>query len=213
MAHPEKTRRLTHAEYAALEAAASTRHEYYAGQVFAMAGGTPEHSLVASNVTRLLGNLLASKPCVVLNSDASVYVEATDLATYPDATVICGSVKRHPSLENSVVNPVLIVEVLSPSTEAYDRGAKFSHYKRLSTFTEYLLVATDRFHVDRFVREPDGTWRATEASGLTAVVTLAAVEGSISLDEVYAKIELIAGSSEPPSPRPPGVGHRRASSE
>ena len=209
----EKTRRLTHAEYVAFEAPASARHEYCAGQVFAISGGTPEHSLVASNVTRLLGNLVASKPCVVLNSDASVYVEATDLATYPDATVICGPVTRHPSLENSVINPVLIVEVLPPSTEAYDRGARFSHYKRLATFTEYLLIATDRFHIDHFVREGDGTWRVTEASGRAAVVSLSAIDGSLSLAEVYAKMDLVAGSSEAPSPRPPGVGHRGAGSD
>jgi Uma2 family endonuclease len=206
MSQPIPSRRLTLAEYLDLERSSPRKHEYYQGEIYAMAGGTPEHGLVQGNVVRALGNHLAASPCVVLTRDVNVYIEASELGTYPDAFVVCGAVERHATLENSVVNPKLVVEVLSPSTEAYDRGAKFDHYKRLGSFLEYVLIATDRFHVDRFVRQTDGSWRATSYSGREATLPLESIGCEVPLREIYEKVELVAPVTDEPSPRPPGVG-------
>ena len=119
---------------------------------------------------------------------------------------MCGPVKCHTVAKNSALNPVLIVEVLSPATEAYDRGAKFGHYKKIASLTEYVLASSDRVHIEHFVRLPDGNWMMEEQTGLDAVVELASVGSPLALRDVYAKTDLVAPLLTEPSPRPPGVG-------
>lgn len=128
------------AEYLAFEEASKQRHEYLRGQVYAMAGGTPEHGALAAAVTIALGSALQGRPCRVFNSDVRVRVEVTDLFTYPDVFVVCGKLERSTRDADSVTNPVVVVEVLSPSTESYDRGAKAQHYLRIPALREYVLV-------------------------------------------------------------------------
>jgi Uma2 family endonuclease len=132
MAQPaEKPKRLTPAEYLSLESESGQKHEYLRGHVYAMAGGTPKHNAICGNAIGTLGERLRSRRCVVMPSDQHVYVEATELGTYPDVTVLCGPAKYHPDFPRSGVNPTILIEVLSPSTEGYDRGAKFDHYRHL----------------------------------------------------------------------------------
>jgi Uma2 family endonuclease len=199
--------RISLADYLALERASHQKHEYLRGQVFAKAGAHPKHNLVCGNLIGSLRDRLRSRRCAVMPSDQHVYVEATELGTYPDVTVVCDRAKYHADLPQSLVNPSVLVEVLSPSTEAYDRGAKFDHYAHLASLREYLLVATDRFAVDHFLREADGTWRLTTVRGLDGVLRLPSLDVSVSLAEVYENLDVVApeGIEEPSSPHPPAV--------
>jgi Uma2 family endonuclease len=212
MAQPiDGRKRLTPAEYVAMEQASPQKREYLRGRVYAMAGATPEHNAVCGNLIRALGERLRGRRCVVLPSDQHVYVEATDLGTYPDVTVLCAKGEYHRDFPRSLVNPSLLVEVLSPSTEAYDRGAKFDHYRHLESLKEYVLVSTDEHAVDHFMREPDGTWRLTTARGMGDSVRLPSLDVSVPLAEIYENLDLVAregAREESPHPPPAGAASR-----
>ncbi|MGH7439561.1 MAG: Uma2 family endonuclease [Polyangiaceae bacterium] len=187
------------AEYVELERRSGQKHEYVAGRLYAMAGASRKHNLVCGNLIRALGERLRGRRCAVMPSDQQVFVEATKLATYPDVTVLCGPAKGHEDFPQSLVNPLILVEVLSASTEAYDRGAKFDHYRRIETLREYLLVSTDRIAVDHYLRDGDGTWRLTAYRGIGAQLLLPSVDSAVSLSEIYENIDLVApeGLEEP----------------
>ncbi|HEY2516205.1 MAG TPA: Uma2 family endonuclease [Polyangiaceae bacterium] len=136
----DRYERVSPAEYLAFERRSEQKHEYSRGRVFAMAGASPKHNLVGANLLGALRDKLRAQPSVVLPSDQHVYVEATDLGTYPDVVVFCGAAKYHGEFPQSLVNPSILVEVLSPSTEAYDRGAKFDHYAQIESLREYVLT-------------------------------------------------------------------------
>lgn len=185
----EPARRMTLAEYLALEAGGEVRYEFLNGEVFAMAGGSPEHAAIAGNVIGHLRGVLRDRPCQVFTSDAKVAIEATGLFTYPDVTIVCGEVQRSKKVDAAIVNPVLLVEVTSDSTEDWDRGGKFAHYRQISSLREYLVISqTERF-IEHHVRRDDGSWILTDVRG-EASIALASVPGALPLDEVYLKIEL-----------------------
>lgn len=154
---------MTYAEYRKGELAAEVKHEYLRGEVFAMTGGTPQHSALAARITALLSRELGGRPCRVFNSDLRVRIEATDLATYPDISVVCDKLETSANDDHAIVNPILLVEVLSNSTEAYDRGQKAAHYRRIPSLRAYLLVSQHEPHLELFVRRDDGTWSLLEA--------------------------------------------------
>jgi Uma2 family endonuclease len=177
-------RRYTYHEYLSLERAANVRHEFFAGEIYAMAGGTREHAALAANVTTALGIQLRSKRCQVHSSDLRVRVLATGLATYPDATVVCGHAELDPEDRMTVVNPILLVEVTSESTEDYDRGEKFDHYKRIVSLREMAFVSHRERSTEVFARQPDGSWLRTEArAGQRA--SLLSIDSELIVDEVY----------------------------
>jgi Uma2 family endonuclease len=213
MARPVRSsRRLTPAEYTALERGSEQKHEYLRGEVFAMAGASPKHNLVSGNLIRALGERLRGRRCAVMPSDQHVYIETTGLGTYPDVTVLCGPANYSREFPQSLVNPSILVEVLSPSTEAYDRGAKFDHYAKIASLGEYVLVATDRFAVDHYLREAGGTWRLTTSRGLGASLRLPSVDATVPLAEIYENIDLVAPDGiEEPSPHPPAADPTRRS--
>src|SRR5688572_7349699 len=136
MAQVATAQRLTEEEYLALEEKSEIRHEFFDGEIFAMAGGTYNHSIIAGNLNRHLGNLLAGR-CSVGNADLRIKVEATGLLTYPDISLICGAPNLTNQPSDTLLNPTLIAEVLSPSTELYDRGVKFEHYRQIPSLTTY----------------------------------------------------------------------------
>ncbi len=183
-------------EYLAFDDATEGKHWYANGQIYAMAGSTPRHSAICSSVGRVLGNLVAKRRCLVFQSDLRVHVPETRLYTYPDVTVVCGTPERHPKDRNTIVNPTLIVEVLSKSTEADDRGAKSTHYRALSSLKEYVLVSTRREQVEHFRRLDDGKWLLTEARGREGSIELPVLEGVLSLGDVYDKTELLEGDED-----------------
>lgn len=172
-------------EYLLLERESPIRHEFLNGEVWAMAGGSLDHSAIAVNVTTLLRTALGERRCRVFNTDLRIRVKETGLATYPDASVICGRAELDPddSKGHTVVNPTLLVEVLSPSTENYDRGEKLAHYKRIPSLREVMLVAHDDRRVD--------LWRRTESGWMQLVfrdgdrIELTSLDCTLPLRDVY----------------------------
>lgn len=145
--------RVTLADYLAREQQDSQRYEYYRGELFAMVGGTPVHSLIASNFVREAGNLLKDKPCVVYNSDLRIKCDSSGLYTYPDASIVCGELELDAELVNTVLNPTVIVEVLSDSTEKYDRGGKSMMFRQIKSLKELVLISQDSPSVESFLRQ------------------------------------------------------------
>ncbi|MBI3909876.1 MAG: Uma2 family endonuclease [Armatimonadetes bacterium] len=182
--------RLTEQEYLAIERAAEWKSEFYDGEMFAMAGATREHNLITLNVAADLLRQLKGRPCEAYASDMRVKVEATGLYTYPDVVAVCGERRFADERQDTLLNPTLIIEVLFPSTEAYDRGEKFAHYRRLASLREYVLIAQDRPRVERFVRQEGGQeWVFTEASGLQETVPLSSIGCQLTLAEIYDRVE------------------------
>lgn len=177
--------RMTEAEYLASEATSAEKHEYVNGEAFMMAGGTPAHAIVAATVTRIVGTAVRGKPCVVASSDLRVHVESTGMYTYPDVTVVCGKLETSRRDPNSVTNPKVIFEILSDSTEAHDRGAKFRHYERIPSLDAYVLVSQDGRRVEQFARRPDGWLRTTaDLDGGPDAITIAAIDVRIAVAEL-----------------------------
>lgn len=180
---------ITEAEYLALEEKSGVKHEYYAGQIYAMAGGTPEHAQLSSSMGRELGNMLKDRPCRVFSSDLRILVETTGLHTYPDATVVCGELRLSDERPRAVTNPTLLVEVLSDSTRSYDRGEKWRHYQTIDSLTDYLLVWQDRPRVEQYTRQNSEIWTYRLVEGLEKSIRLDALGGAVSLADIYRGVE------------------------
>lgn len=184
MAHPARHHSYAYQDYVTLERDSSVKHEFSRGEIYAMAGGTPEHASLAGAIIRLVGNQLPAG-CRVYTSDLRVRVVAADLGTYPDATVICGSTVRASDDPDAVTNPLLLVEVTSKSSEDYDRGEKLAQYKLLPTVREILIVSHRERWFSLHRRGADGNWSAEEVrAGQTA--ELACIHGRLEVDAVYA---------------------------
>jgi Uma2 family endonuclease len=173
------------AEYLALEANSDAKHEYLGGIVVAMAGASPRHNVIATNVATILAQQLASTPCRVFNSDQRVRVEETGAYVYPDVTVACDAPRFTDERPRSLTNPMVVVEVLSPSTERLDRGSKLAHYRRLASVREVILVEPNERRVEHYRRLDGGRWLITDVT--EGAIALDAVAVELSLDEVYAK--------------------------
>jgi len=187
---PSQTRRrFTPEEYLALERQSETKSEYFAGEIFAMGGASRWHNLIVTNCVRELSLQVKIRPCRVYPSDMRIKVSATGLYTYPDVIVACGAERFDDEQKDTLLNPIVLIEVLSESTEAYDRGSKFEQYRKLESLIEYLLIAQDKPHVEHYVRQPDGLWLFSDVSGLDGVVQLPSIECSLALAEVYDKVE------------------------
>lgn len=187
----EPQKRLTPEEYLAIERQAETKSEYVDGEMFAMSGASPRHVLIATNIAVALGLRLKDRPCYVFTADLRLNVSPTGLFTYPDVVVACGELKYRDDRRDTLLNPVVLFEVLSESTEAYDRGRKFEHYRTLPSLAEYLLVAQDKPHVEQFVRQPDARWLLGEFNHPDDVVTLPSLGCTLPLAEIYAKVDAI----------------------
>jgi Uma2 family endonuclease len=185
-------RKLSPAEYLAIEKKAEFKSEFFNGEMFAMAGASRPHNRVKDNLIGELFTRFKGGPCQTFSSDQRVLVDRTGLYTYPDLLIVCGEVESMEDDEDTITNPRVIVEVLSPSTERYDRGAKFRNYQQVPSLTEYVLVAQDEAVVERFVRQADGTWGYTSFVGLEAVLALSSVPVSVPLADVYAGVEFPA---------------------
>lgn len=188
MPAPQTESRLTEAEYLEIERAAEFKSEFFDGEMFAMAGGTLQHSRISSNLTREFGIRLEKSPCESFNSDLRVKIEATGLYTYPDLSVICDDPRFVEGTNDTVVNPTVLVEVLSTSTEAYDRGKKFEHYRQIAALQEYLLVSQTEPRIEQFVRQPDGRWTLVEAFGLENSIEIPSLRITLSLAAVFRNV-------------------------
>ena len=185
-------------EYYALELASEERYEYWDGNVFRLSGGSPEHEEIIGNCYHHLRNRLRGWTCRVFTSNLRISVPAFPPYRYPDVSALCGT-PRYQEIGGikALVNPSLIVEVLSPSTEGFDRGDKFTYYKSIPSFIEYMLIAQHRPHVGHYLRQSDGlNWIYREFNDLGDTVTLATIECSLALNEIYEGVEF------PPLPVP-----------
>ncbi len=183
-------RRYTISEYLAYEQQSQEKHEYRDGWIVAMAGGTYNHGVIAANVLREVGNALKGKPCRAADGTVRVRIPRTPLYTYPDITVVCGEPQFDPNDTSgqTLINPRVIVEVLSPSTEAYDRGEKFSRYRQLESLEEYVLVSQDVPAVETFIRQKDGGWLLMPYAGIEATARIRCLGIELPLSEIYANV-------------------------
>lgn len=180
---------LTPEQYLEIERKAEFRSEYIDGQVFAMAGGTLNHSWIFGNAFSRLTEKLRGKSCRVAGPDLRLYIEQFRTYTYPDIVVTCGEVKIQDRHNDTIMDATAIVEILSPSTKNYDRGEKFRFYRSLPSFSEYVLLAQDAIRAEHHVRQPDGSWLFREFTNSTDELELASIGCRLSLGDIYERIE------------------------
>ena len=185
----QSTPHVTPAEYLAADRAAPRKSEYLGGEVFAMGGASERHNLVVANVVAELRRQLKGRPCRVYPSDMRVRIKETGLYAYPDVTVVCGRADFDDEQRDTLLNPTLIVEVLSKSTESYDRGEKCAHYRKLPSLAEYVLIAQDKILVEHYVRQPQQQWLLSDASTVQQSLHLPAIQCALDLAEVYDKVD------------------------
>ena len=181
---------LTPEQYLAIEREAEYKSEYFQGEMLAMALSDWVHNQLVVNLVAGFHNQFRSRPCDVYPSQMRVLVRATGLYTYPDVVVVCGERQFVDERRDILLNPSLLVEVLSPSTEAYDRGRKFQQYRSIESLVEYLLVASDRVRADLYTRQPDGRWLLTSADRLEDSLDLQSAGFRLALAELYEKVDL-----------------------
>lgn len=178
--------KMTPAEYLAFERAQTdARHEYLNGEITAMSGASLVHNLMVTNLVISMGTQMRGRPCNVFSSDMRVKIPATGLYTYPDIAALCGPPQLEDDAVDTLLNPSVIIEVLSPSTEAYDRGAKFAHYQSIESLQEYILVAQDKPRIEIFRRQENGNWLYSVAETPEATVSLDVINCELALADVY----------------------------
>jgi Uma2 family endonuclease len=180
---------VTPEEYLARERTVQFKSEYLNGEMFAMSGASRAHNLIAGNVNGELRGQLRDRPCEVYQSDMRVKVSRTGLYTYPDVAIACDGPQFEDAHVDTLINPTVLFEVLSESTEGYDRGKTFEHYRKITSLKEYVLIAQDECHVERFTRQPEGRWILWESDDPEAVLQLPSIGCELKLSEIYAKIE------------------------
>lgn len=191
MSSPQPVAYCTPDEYYRLERESHERHEWFKGEMFAMAGGTTPHSLIKVNLVGELRQALKGRRCFPTDSDQRVKVVSTGLRTYPDAAVFCGPIEYDPEdrFKDTATNPVVLFEVLSETSEAYDRGKKAEGYRTIPSLQAYVLISQIEAHAEVYERQTDGTWRLTEWLGLDASLHIACIETTIKLAELYERVE------------------------
>jgi Uma2 family endonuclease len=180
-------------EYLALEeVAADYKSEYFRGEIYAMAGGSANHNRISGNVHAVLNNGLRSTRCETFNSDMRLMVKAHNLYTYPDTMVICGSIEFAKDRNDTVTNPTLIVEVLSPSTQDYDRGQKFEFYRALASLKDYLIIHQDQIYIEYYHKLADRQWVLTEFSDIEATLTIQSLNFEIPIRRLYERVDWLS---------------------
>lgn len=176
--------------YLDYERASPVKHEYFRGRIYAMTGAKEPHNLIASNAIALLHSQLRRKPCRVYPSDMRLKVLRTGLNTYPDIIVICGQPQFTDTVRDTITNPTIIIEILSPSTERYDRGLKFQNYRTIDTLRDYILIAQDHHHIEHYTRQEGGQWLLQEATELEDQIVIQSIESTLLLADIYEKVDL-----------------------
>lgn len=182
---------LTEEEYLAFERKSQNKHEYYDGEIFAMTGARRAHQQITSNLVMLLGSQLRSSDCSVYPTDLRVKIQPARQYVYPDIVVTCGEQQFLDNEFDTLLNPVVLIEVLSESTEAKDRGVKLQHYKDIESLQEYLLVSQRMVRIEHYVRQVDGSWRYTDMIGAGSNIELPSIGCGLKLAEVYEKVVFV----------------------
>jgi Uma2 family endonuclease len=182
---------LTETEYLERELVSTIKHEYYAGEIFAMAGGSEAHNLIASNVNASIYAQIRGRGCRIYPSDMRIKIVNTGLYTYPDVTIVCGMPEfANMTKRDTLLNPTIIIEILSPSTERYDRGVKFQNYRTIETLQEYILIAQNKYYIERYIRQERNTWLLTEAIGIDSAIGLESIQCTLALADVYELVDI-----------------------
>ena len=181
-----------------MERASEEKHEFLDGEIYLMSGASRNHNLVMANTLASLHGQLREHPCNVYPSDMRVKISDFGQYTYPDISVTCDPEHVEDNQQDTLLNPIVIIEVLSPSTESYDRGKKFQHYRALDSLQEYVLIAQDQARIERYLRQPSGEWLLADAVGLEAVIELSSIECTLALADVYSKINFEPDETVPP---------------
>jgi Uma2 family endonuclease len=185
MSEPRRLHRYTYADYVALEMISTDKHEFLEGEIYAMAGGSEEHSALAAATVHALVNAVGDRPCRVHTSDLRLYVEAVGLATFPDASVICGALRQHePSPTATALNPSILVEVTSDSSEEYDAGPKLEYYRTIPSLREYVIVSHRERKIAVHTRGATGAW-TTQSAASGQRIALASLGADLNVDEIY----------------------------
>lgn len=186
VALPKK--RWTAKEYLTFEAESEERHDFVDGEIYSMTGASEKHNLIMTNLIITVGSQLRKRPCKLYPSDMLVETAQTGDYHYPDISVVCGEAEIKHDKRDILVNPTLIIKVLSPSTEAYDRGKKFQNYQTLGSLQEYVLIAQDEARTERYLRQSDDQWLYSKAAGLEATIELSSIGCALTLADVYDKV-------------------------
>jgi Uma2 family endonuclease len=176
---------LTLQQYFTLEESGDRKHEYYHGAIYAMTGASARHNLIVANLIGLLHGQLRGSSCRIFPSDLRLKIQATGLYTYPDISVICGGIQFGDGRQDTVTNPTVLIEVLSPSTENYDRGKKFEHYRTIESLQEYIVVAQDRVHIEQHIRQDEHRWLLVDFFAVDQIVQIGAVDCTLPVALVY----------------------------
>lgn len=189
-AQPQKKTRMTPEEYLEFERTSEIKHEYFEGEIFAMVGASLNHNKISINLVRELGNRLKDSSCDLFSNDLRVKVQEIDKYTYPDIVIVCGDIdlEKESGME-TLLNPMVIIEVLSDSTEAYDRGTKFQHYRLIPSLQEYILVSQHSYLVERYVRSEDGGWRYFSYENVEHTMEIESVKCKLMLSDIYYRVE------------------------
>ncbi len=179
---------LTVDEYFALEERTGIKHEYLNGQVYQMSGASIEHNQIVTNIIISLGTKLRGSGCRVFPSDLRVYIEKTGLYTYPDVVITCGKLDLIPKKPDTLTNPVVLIEILSPSTAEYDRSTKFDHYRMIPTLQEYIVVFQDKIHVQHHIRQADNRWLLIDYLYADNIIQINAIQTELSLADMYEDV-------------------------
>jgi Uma2 family endonuclease len=176
-------------EYLALEEKAEYKSEYYKGEIFAMAGGMADHGRIVRNMTTKLTNAFGNKNCEAFSNEMRIRIDAAELFTYPDVVVFCGGLKYYKDRHDTATNPLLIIEVLSKSTQSYDRNEKFRFYQSIPSLREYLMIDQHKIHLEQFSLGKDGKWALTEYKNTDDILRCTSVDFQIPLREIYDRVE------------------------
>ncbi|CAA9305068.1 MAG: hypothetical protein AVDCRST_MAG93-4866 [uncultured Chloroflexia bacterium] len=175
-------------EYLAFERSTDQRHEYDGAAIYPMAGASEQHIQICVNLYGLFYNQFRRRDCMVYTSDMRVHIPLSGLYTYPDVSALCGSPQFLDGHRDTLLNPTVIIEVLSPSTETYDRGKKFRNYRTLPSLQEYLLIEQDTMHVEHYTRQPNGQWLLAEVSELRESLVLSSIDCALEVMDIYEKV-------------------------
>jgi len=181
---------ITPKEYLANERVADYRSEYYKGEIFALAGASRKHNIIITNLITIINPQLRKRNCEIYSNDMRVKVNATGLYTYPDVVVVCDKPKFEDDEDDILLNPIVIIEVLSPSTQNYDRGTKFEHYRTISSLSDYILIAQDKIHVEHYVRQSDRSWLFSEFKSAQDKFQIDSVGCEVAVEEIYEKVAM-----------------------
>lgn len=184
--------------YLEIERSGLVKHEYYRGEIFALAGSSEAHNLILTNLLTSLNLQLRNRPCKVYPSDMRVKIPKTGLYTYPDVSIVCGTPQFDDLKRDTLLNPLIVVEILSPSTERYDRGKKFQNYRTVATLQEYILVSQDDYHIEHYINQNNGNWLLTSYDEINTSFYLKAIDCTLIFADIYNKVDIESSNEDEP---------------